>query len=67
MLEDDWSEDHHYAEVQDEQGRVLQRARLQEGMAGITESWILRLVRAVVPGLGEPLFRCGLSRCDAAG
>jgi len=30
-------------------------------------SWILRLVRAVVPGLGEPLFRCGVSHCGAAG
>ena len=31
------------------------------------DKWILRLVRAIVPGLGEPLFRCGLSHCDAAG
>jgi len=29
--------------------------------------WILRLVRAAVPGVGEPLFRCGVSHCDAAG
>jgi len=32
---DDWSEDHHDVEVQDESGRVLGRARLGEGVAGI--------------------------------
>ena len=32
---DDWSEDHHDIEVQDEAGRVLARARLPEGVAGI--------------------------------
>jgi transposase len=33
---DDWAEDHHDIELQDEQGRVLARARLPEGIAGIT-------------------------------
>ncbi len=33
---DDWAEDHHDIELQDEQGRVLGRARLPEGIAGIT-------------------------------
>lgn len=33
---DDWAEDHHDIEVQDERGRVLARARLPEGIAGIT-------------------------------
>ena len=33
---DDWAEDHHDVEVQDEQGQVLARARLPEGIAGIT-------------------------------
>jgi transposase len=32
---DDWAEDHHDVEVQDEPGRVLGRARLPEGVAGI--------------------------------
>lgn len=32
---DDWAEDHHDVEVQDEQGRVLRRARLPEGLAGM--------------------------------
>jgi transposase len=32
---DDWAEDHHDVEVQDESGRVLARARLPEGVAGI--------------------------------
>ena len=33
---DDWAEDHHDIELQDEAGRVLVRARLPEGIAGIT-------------------------------
>ena len=33
---DDWAEDHHDIEVQDEAGRVLARARLPEGIVGIT-------------------------------
>ncbi len=33
---DDWAEDHHDVEVQDDQGRVLVRRRLPEGLAGMT-------------------------------
>lgn len=33
---DDWAEDHHDVEVQDETGRRLAKARLPEGLAGIT-------------------------------
>lgn len=33
---DDWAEDHHDVEVQDERGKVLRRARLPEGIAGIS-------------------------------
>jgi hypothetical protein len=33
---DDWAEDHHDVGLQDEQGRVLARARLPEGIAGVT-------------------------------
>ena len=33
---DDWAEDHHDVELQDDQGQVLARARLPEGIAGIT-------------------------------
>jgi transposase len=32
---DDWAEDHHDVEVQDQAGRVLGRARLAEGAAGV--------------------------------
>jgi len=32
---DDWAEDHHDVEVQDEAGRRLGRAKLEEGIAGI--------------------------------
>ncbi|WP_141583222.1 IS110 family transposase [Actinomadura sp. WMMA1423] len=35
LVGDDWAEDHHDIEAQDETGRVLKRARLAEGMAGI--------------------------------
>ncbi len=32
---DDWAEEHHDVELQDETGRVLGRAKLPEGVAGI--------------------------------
>ena len=32
---DDWAQDHHDVELMDERGRVLGRARLPEGVAGI--------------------------------
>ena len=31
---DDWAEDHHDVELMDEQGRVLARGRLPEGVPG---------------------------------
>ncbi|MFI8773702.1 IS110 family transposase [Gordonia sp. NPDC062954] len=34
---DDWAEDHHDVEFQDEGGKVLRRARLPEGIAGIAK------------------------------
>jgi hypothetical protein len=33
---DDWAEDHHDIEIQDEDGRRLARARLPEGIAGLS-------------------------------
>lgn len=36
FLGDDWAEAHHDIELQDEQGRVLKRRRLPEGVAGLT-------------------------------
>ena len=36
FLGDDWAEAHHDIEIEDDQGRVLARRRLPEGMAGIT-------------------------------
>ncbi|MEX5713914.1 IS110 family transposase [Parafrankia sp. FMc6] len=45
---DDWAEDHHDVEVQDETGRRLVKARLPEGLAGIT-----RLHELVGGHLGE--------------
>lgn len=34
---DDWAEAHHDVELQDEQGRVLKRRRLPEGVTGLTQ------------------------------
>jgi len=36
FIGDDWAEDHHDVEVQDALGKVLRRARLPEGIAGIS-------------------------------
>ena len=36
FIGDDWAEDHHDIEIEDEQGRRLARARLPEGVDGIT-------------------------------
>jgi transposase len=33
---DDWSEEHHDVELMDQAGRVLAKARLEEGVAGVT-------------------------------
>jgi hypothetical protein len=33
---DDWAEEHHDVEILDETGRCLSRARLSEGIAGMT-------------------------------
>ena len=35
MIGDDWAEDHHDIEIQDDTGRRLGKARLQEGLEGI--------------------------------
>lgn len=34
---DDWAEDHHDVEFQDENGKILRRAEIPEGMAGIAK------------------------------
>jgi len=36
LVGDDWAEDHHDLEIEDEAGRRLVRARLPEGLVGIT-------------------------------
>src|SRR5258708_32946671 len=45
---DDWAEDHHDVEVMDAAGRVLAKARLPEGVAGIA-----RLHELIGRHLGE--------------
>jgi transposase len=49
---DDWAEDHHDVEVQDQDGKVLKRARLPEGMAGMSR--FHELVGRFVPEDAEP-------------
>ena len=48
LVGDDWAEEHHDVEVQDETGRVLGRAKLPEGVAGMT-----RLHAMIGEALGE--------------
>ena len=48
LVGDDWAEDHHDVELMDEAGRVLARARLPEGVAGIA-----RLHAMIGEQLGE--------------
>src|ERR1039457_2339688 len=48
IVGDDWAEDHHDVEVMDERGRVLARARLPEGVAGMA-----RLHELIGEQLGE--------------
>jgi len=45
---DDWAEEHHDVELQDQVGRVLAKARLEEGIAGIA-----RLHELIAERLGE--------------
>ena len=52
FIGDDWAEDHHDVEVQNEDGRVLRRARLPEGIAGI--AGFGQLVGGFVTGDAEP-------------
>lgn len=41
FIGDDWAEDHHDLEIEDEDGRRLARARLPEGLEGITRLHVL--------------------------
>jgi transposase len=48
LVGDDWAQDHHDIEVMDEAGRVLARARVPEGVAGIGQ--LHQLVSRFLPG-----------------
>jgi len=48
---DDWAEDHHDVEIQDETGRRLAKARLPEGIAGITR--LHELIARFLPETAE--------------
>jgi hypothetical protein len=54
---DDWAEDHHDVELVDEAGRRLARARLPEGLEGMTR--LHALIAAHLPE-GEPDSDAGL-------
>jgi Transposase/Transposase IS116/IS110/IS902 family len=49
---DDWAEDHHYVEVQDEQGKTLKAARLPEGIGGIAR--LHELIARFLPEDSDP-------------
>lgn len=49
---DDWAEDHHDVEVQDEQGKTLKKARLPEGMEGMTR--LHELIARFLPDRSDP-------------
>src|ERR1700744_188212 len=54
---DDWSEEHHDVELMDHDGRVLARARLSEGAAGMTR---LHTMIGEHTGGGELVVRVGI-------
>jgi transposase len=54
---DDWSEEHHDVELMDHDGRVLARARLSEGAAGMTR---LHTMIGEHTGGGELVVRAGI-------
>jgi hypothetical protein len=67
---DDWAEAHHDIEIETDEGRVVARRRLPEGLAGITmlhelvaSLWIRQLNRircswALRPSVGRGCRRC---------
>ena len=57
FIGDDWAEDHHDIEIEDENGRRLARARLPEGLEGISRFHALVAEHASVGGdeLAEPM------------
>jgi hypothetical protein len=54
LVGDDWAEDHHDVELMDAAGRVLARARLPEGVAGMAQ------LHAMIAGLSFPPDRGGI-------
>lgn len=48
---DDWAEDHHDVELVDEQGHVLAKKRLPEGLAGVTR--LHALIAQFLPAPGR--------------
>ena len=49
---DDWAEDHHDVEVQDASGRAVKKARLPEGVAGMSR--LHELLAACLPEEADP-------------
>jgi len=57
---DDWAEDHHDLKIEDQDGHRLARARLPEGLVGITRAAPTDR-RACSRGLGGTAGRAGSS------
>ena len=55
LVGDDWAEDHHDVEVQDEAGRRLGKARLEDGIEGIARLHAL----IALSGKRDDRQRCG--------
>jgi hypothetical protein len=69
---DDWAEEHHDVELQDESGRVLGRAKLPEGVAGIARLHAmigehLGEVEVAVASIESLLGVAIAQRCDQSG
>jgi hypothetical protein len=59
FIGDDWAEDHHDVEIQDENGKRLAKARLPEGIAGITRFHDL-IGRFLPEDAGPDLVKLGI-------
>jgi Transposase len=60
FIGDDWAEDHHDVELMTEDGRVLGRARLPEGVEGMTRLHALVAGAAGDAGVDEPRVLAGI-------
>jgi hypothetical protein len=60
FLGDDWSQEHHDVKLQDEAGRVLVRAKLPEGMAGMARLHAMIGEHVVMKTVMAAMLLCGI-------